>query len=349
VLIGVAMIAGVDGLDRKTWSRALPFLTVPIVVWLALFVTRDPQASSAAVAGAASAFLFAPAVARNVVSFFTHWTLVLPLALPWLLLHPRRVLFSPVPYLATALSWWYIRSTPEVGPQGASIAAGLGVAVFVDLFLDAWKRRDPVQGMLGAWLLTPLAVAPYLHLPAKYVIAAAPAGALAVARALEGKPKAKTVLGATVFAGALLGFAILRADASFANLGREVAANVVAPRVKEGKRVWFNGHWGFQWYAENAGARPLTTTPPHPQWGDLVVTSRHAEDDAMAKRLMDAMPRKRLVQTQELPSAGGRLMSRADGAGFFSNGWGYLPWAWGREPLDRYELWSIEQVGEVGP
>ena len=37
------------------------------------------------------------------------------------------------------------------------------------------------------------------------------------------------------------------------------------------------------------------------------------------------------------------LVHRAQGAGFFSNGWGYLPWAWGSDPVDRYELWVIER------
>jgi len=35
-------------------------------------------------------------------------------------------------------------------------------------------------------------------------------------------------------------------------------------------------------------------------------------------------------------------MSRSDGVGFYSNGFGYLPWAWGSEPVDRYELWELE-------
>ena len=32
----------------------------------------------------------------------------------------------------------------------------------------------------------------------------------------------------------------------------------------------------------------------------------------------------------------------SNGAGFYSNGWGYLPWAWGRGEIDRVELWEIE-------
>ena len=321
------------------WRRAIPLAAAPAVAWLVFFITRDPEATASAVAGAARMFLFAPAVARNVVSFFTHWALVLPLALPWLLAHPRRILTSPVIYVASALAFWYIRSTPEVGPIAAAPAAGLGAAVIWDLVRDAWSRRDGVQIVLGCWLFAPAVIVPYLHLPSKYLVAAAPAAAIAVARTLAPLPaaRARAVVAATLVPAVLLGVAILRADAVFAGLGRRAAAELVAPRIAEGGRVWFNGHWGFQWYAEKAGARPLTQTRPHPEWKDHVVSSAHAEGE-----LMGALPRRRLVATVDDVRPGGRIMTRALGAGFFSNGWGYLPWSWGNEPVDRYELWVLE-------
>jgi hypothetical protein len=34
-------------------------------------------------------------------------------------------------------------------------------------------------------------------------------------------------------------------------------------------------------------------------------------------------------------------MSFALGAGFYSNYFGLLPWAWGDDPSDRLELWEI--------
>jgi hypothetical protein len=35
-------------------------------------------------------------------------------------------------------------------------------------------------------------------------------------------------------------------------------------------------------------------------------------------------------------------MSFALGAGFYNNAWGYLPWAWGDDAIDRYALWRLE-------
>ncbi|HEX4824962.1 MAG TPA: hypothetical protein VFV19_11690 [Candidatus Polarisedimenticolaceae bacterium] len=334
-LAALAVVAWLLGPnDRRRWI-------VPVAALLAaaaaFTITRDPQshAGAGAVAGAAATFVFAPAVLRNVVSFPVHLALAFPFAIAWLLLCPIAIVRSPVLYVAGAGAWAYIRLHPEVGPQVAAIAAGLGAAALFDLAWQAFKRRDRIDGMLATWCLTPIAVVPYLHLPSKYLLAAAPAMAIAVARQKGRLPKLS--LAVPVVCGTLLGVLILRADARFAGTGRRAAETLVAPAVTSGKTVWFNGHWGFQWYAERAGARPLTQTPPHPHWGDLVIASGHAEGE-----LMGAMPNKRLVSSLDDTRPGGRIMSRACDAGFFSNGWGYLPWAWGSDSVDRYEVWSIE-------
>ena len=330
-LVVVAWLAGTRG--RR--SFIVPIAAV-LAAGLMFAVTRDPASHAGAVAVAAGTFVFAPAVLRNVVSFFVHWTLVFPLALPWLVMRAKAIVTNPVLYVATAGAWLSMRNNPEVGPQIAALPAGLGAAVAWDLAFEALRRRDRVDVMLAAWCLTPLVVVPYLHLPSKYLLAAAPAMAITVARRGERIPK--VALAVIVVAGTLLGILVLRADARFAGMGRRAAEVLVAPAVAGGKTVWFNGHWGFQWYAEKAGARPLTATPPHPHWGDLVIASRHAEGE-----LMSALPNRRLVQAMDDTRPGGRVMSRALHAGFFSNGWGYLPWAWGRDPVDRYEVWSIER------
>lgn len=351
-LVVLGVVAFAAGLSTVTpRGKVLVLALVPpvaasVVALVALIVTRDPAAPAGAVAGAARTFIFAPAFLRNLVSFFVHDVLVFPLAIPWLMLRTRAIVTRPVFYAATVAAWLYMRSTPEVGPLFAAPLAGLGFAALWDLLADAVARKDRVQGILGAWLLTPLVAVPYLHLPSKYLLAAAPAVGLAVARRLAALPRrrARIVLVSTVAYGAVLGLLIVRADARFAGLGRRAAAELVAPRVAAGKNVWFNGHWGFQWYAERAGARPLTQTPPHPRWGDVVIASLHAEDE-----LMGAMPNKRLVASLVDAHPGGRVMSRALGAGFFSNGWGYLPWWWGDGAVDRYDVWSIEPATQPGP
>jgi hypothetical protein len=176
-------------------------------------------------------------------------------------------------------------------------------------------------------------------MPSKYLVPSAPAAAIVVARrAMQTSPRlARALIGATVAAGLALGVLVIRADAAFADLGRRAAAELIVPSVAAGHNVWFAGHWGFQWYAEKAGARCLTETPPLPLSGDLAVSSRNTFGYAIG-----FFPQRKLLATLEDTTPGGRIMSKKLGCGFFSNTWGYLPWAWGDDVLDRFDLWQLE-------
>ena len=142
----------------------------------------------------------------------------------------------------------------------------------------------------------------------------------------------------TVVLGITLGIAILRADSAFSGFGRTAASTLIAPAVAAGHRVWYVGHWGFQWYAEKAGARYFTITPPYPAIGDLVVSSLNSEPSLEVEE-MDALTRLRRIEDRR---PGGRVMSREAGAGFYSNTWGYLPWAWGDDIIDAFDLWMVK-------
>jgi hypothetical protein len=206
------------------------------------------------------------------------------------------------------------------------------------VLVDAVRRRDGLQISLGLWLLMAVPTAVYVHLPAKYLLPSAPAAAILLARVMAELPRiGRPALAASLAAGVALGVGILRADAAFAGLGRQAAATLIAPAVTAGHRVWYAGHWGFQWYAERAGARFFPIRPPFPRIGDLVVSSWNSEPHIVPEE-MDALVRLHRIEDR---SPGGRVMDRAAGAGFFSNSWGYLPWAWGDGVIDAYTLWRI--------
>jgi hypothetical protein len=145
------------------------------------------------------------------------------------------------------------------------------------------------------------------------------------------------LLSGVVALGLGLGVAILRADAALAEVGRRATAELIEPRVAAGQRVWFVGHWGFQWYAENAGARPVTLTPPYPSRGDFLVVDLGG---GTSTPLLDMMANRfpRMVQVGHVldPEPGGRIMDGKLGVGFYSNAAGHLPWAWGTTPVDVF-------------
>jgi hypothetical protein len=141
-------------------------------------------------------------------------------------------------------------------------------------------------------------------------------------------------------ASCLLGVAVLSADAAFAGLGRDAARTLIAPEVARGRRVYFAGSWGFQWYAAEAGAVFFPLEPPFPRNGDLVVACRNCEPHILPDEMRALVPVRRVVHSEP----GGRVMDPGSGAGFFSNRWGYLPWSWGTGIHDAFDVYVVRHL-----
>jgi hypothetical protein len=315
LLAAVAALA----LPRRRW---LPLVLAPLVAFAAMRLFRDHDAT---LATTAARYSTGRSLDRNLVAFAVHWVLALPLAIPWTIRRwrsmPWKVALIAVPVAAGLL--WNAEHTRWLW---IAPIAGLGAVVLTDVVRTSDR-------MLAAWLFVALPAAIYVHLPSKYLLASAPAVALLVAPMLS-----RRLAAATCAVALLVGVLIVRADAVFAGLGRRAAAELVAPAVARGEHVWILGHWGFQWYAERAGAQAFGSPPPAPPAGDLVITAAQGLNDLW--RFLP--PRRRLVTTLADATPGGRVMSRPACAGFFSNAWGYLPWSFGTAEIDRFEVWRVE-------
>jgi hypothetical protein len=319
------------GAARRLWPLAVTVLVVMGVAWL----TRDPETQRASLVSVLLWTQWAH-TPKNLVAFFAHFVFALPLALAWFPVRGRRswvwLFAAGVPLAALGLwtwdhhRWWW-----------AAPMAVFGLAVVVDVWRWACASRDVVRIALALWLLAASPVCIYVHLAPKYMILSAPAVVMLVILATRNLTvrRRRWVLGAWVAGGLLLGTAILRADAQLGDLGRRAAAELIAPRVAAGQRVYYSGHWGFQWYAEAAGARSVISHHPRLRDGDVIVLS------SSRKSFLPPRQRRLVQRLRDESGAGGRVMQRDAGAGFFSNNWGYLPWSWGVEPIDAYEAWQI--------
>ena len=343
--VGTFLLVGdvfsVAGWRAGPWTRWLPVIGAPLVTAGVTFLTRDPAPGAGSIAGAAAGFSSMEKFVPNLLAFAVHWSLALPFAIPWAVLRWRTILARPFVIAgATAAAAVLLRiAHPDGTPWLLAPVIALSVAAIADALVDAARRRDGVQFTLGLWLLLALPASIYVHLPAKYLLASAPAAAILVARALAANPTlGRPVLVATTLASALLGVAILRADTAFAGLGREAARTLIAPEVARGRRVWYVGHWGFQWYAEEAGARFFPIDPPYPGQGDLVVSCLNCEPHIEPDQ-MEALVLVRRVRHAE---PGGRIADKSSNAGFFSNSWGYLPWAWGEGLLGGFDVYRVD-------
>ena len=347
LLIAVAAAALWAGrrahLPGRAWWRAWALLLLAIAVILAVNkLTADPALANGDLVTATLARIRIQRVAAKLAAFATHAVLVLPLALPWVIARWRQLALNPVIVAIVLLAAVFLRSAASPAmPLGMTLLALLGVAVIADVFLDAWRRGDREQVWLGGWLLLALATLAYVHLPAKYLVPSAPAAALLVARLLRrSEGRLRPAIGwAAVAAGAVLGVLIALADSEFTDVGRRAARDLIAPRVRAGERVWYSGSWGSQWYAMQAGAIMLADSAPYPASGDFIIASRHTFGAPLST--ISSFTKLDALGGLRVTSRFGRVMSPEDGAGFYSNWYGSLPWTWRNGEIEALTLWRV--------
>jgi len=273
-------------------------------------------------------------IVENGCAFLAHWLLVIPLTIPWIALRLRA---RPSKYLLAGL---LVASALSLRLGWVAFPAVASLLVLADILWDAIERRDRVQLALWVWLLLAVPVVFYVQLPSKYLLPSVPAAAILVVRLIPAASRAtvRWMFPALAAAEVILGLLILLGVRDLAQTQRQAVETLIRPHIAMGQRVWFAGHWGFQWYAEDAGAEPVTRRPPLPQPGDIIVVSEADyplfAQDWTARTVLDRVP--------YTSDSVGRIMDLAAGAGFFSNRFGYLPWAPGAGEANRFEVWRVE-------
>ncbi len=237
------------------------------------------------------------------------------------------------------------RAGLAVRPLDRTLGATLSTLAFYAVSLLLEPRRGAARGreLWTAWTLSALGFAAvYPIVAARFVLPVVPALVLGLASRWECRPAAADVrarpwLG--VASTLALSLALSAVDARYADAQRAFARGPVAAEIARGRKVWFTGHWGLQYYMEEAGAAALdagTGGWKAARPGDMVVVTRVNADRLLPSERMIARVR-RLDDAVPL-----RLMS--DGttqAGFYSNDWGFLPFAISRAPLDEFAWFEI--------
>jgi hypothetical protein len=319
--------------------HVLPLFFSALIIMIATTLTADPIRTGNNFMGAALSRFHPVNAASNMTAFFSHWVLVFPLALLWICLGIRwkRLWRNPALWIAgtIVLAISMLDQNDDKVPAYALGLAFIGALIMLDILVDTVRRRDGIQFFLWAWLLIALPAVAYVQLPCRYLIPSAPAVAILLASLIWRESPLPFFKWLAISAGLALAVLIVSADAEFGALGRRLAKDEIAPRVKSGAHVWINSEWGFEWYALKAGAVPVSKQRPRPLPGDLLVSS-----SAAPHLSLDLFPNRQLIDTIVETSHFGRVMSTP--AGFYSNGYGYCPWTRTNGELDRCTVWKIK-------
>jgi hypothetical protein len=212
------------------------------------------------------------------------------------------------------------------------------------------NRALPTQGVprrgsdggalpLVVWLGSGLVALPYVYMGAKYLLPGVPAAALVIvlhtARVRQRRYPLTVAL--VVALGWISGALIVVGDSTLASSQRAAVNQLIAPRIRRGLTVWAGGQWAFLGYAEDAGAKALGNTPPLPGPGDTIVVSR-----LDYYGMLDRLPiRRELLHTRTDERCGVFVLNRRLKAGFFSNRFGYLPFAIGCGEVNAYDVYRV--------
>lgn len=201
---------------------------------------------------------------------------------------------------------------------------------------DLFSRQDPFGWLLRLWLWGGIIFCFYFNwtVNARTVLLFAPPALILFARWTENNAALRRT---AIALGLAIGLLVSLADYEFAEFGRREAA-WVSNRYGDDERVRFVGHWGFQYYMEQAGYRHIDFGNPALESGDrAIIPMMHTASN----RPLRELPKRHRIEgvyyrSTWLPV---RVMNSHAGAGLHGSFLGLLPFAYSELPVDVVEIW----------
>jgi len=250
---------------------------------------------------------------------------------------------------AVSLDWLEIDGVPTAISQAYEqnilvihvlVMMAAAVSVLALVLTDAVQQRDRFSLLLGLWVLGTFLFAGFLNwtVNGRSMLPMVPAVAILAARAVErnsrltGRRRRIADYAPLAF-GLIVGLLGAWGNYALASASNEAANQVVARHPDAAGRLWFQGHWGFQYAMERLGAKPFDLDAIDVALGDVIVVPRY---NTNTRHFSPTVAR--LVEEIEIPNPAPVVTMRSQlHAGFYAAVVGRLPYViWGRIPPDRY-------------
>lgn len=213
--------------------------------------------------------------------------------------------------------------------------AGTGVLTLA--VQDFIKRRDALSLTLLLWIIGTFIFASVLNwsVNGRSILPMAPAVGILIMRRIEKRKNISWHVYIPLALAALASILIAAADYQLAGSARKAAVQIAESYGSEGRNIWFEGHWGFQYYMESAGGKAIAFKTFKPKSGDIVIIPSNNTNVLIEDPGVPPLE----VLTFESPL---KLtpMVKTVGAGFFSDTWGPLPFRIGAVPPEYYGVFE---------
>jgi hypothetical protein len=309
-----------DALLRRRWSKLVP-LALPVAVFVVYDLATHAITGAAQYANVSRTHAFAKTL---VMLSFTGGGMIA------LLFFAPLMKRAALPLLGAGVVA-VVLAIVNGEPVQFTIFVAAGIGVFVLAAWDIWTFRDGNAILIALWIAGTAVFSAYLNwtVNARSLLPLAPAVAILIARHVTASRNAVIAATAATAAVALLvGFA----DQSYANAQRDAAHQLMEHYAGDGHRMWFEGHWGFQYYMQQAGAVPFGFDQTlHGK--DLLVTP-----STNTLLLNDVQrPPHHVIETLTIPMrVPAATVSNPMQAAFYSDYMGPLPYVVGAPPPESY-------------
>jgi 4-amino-4-deoxy-L-arabinose transferase-like glycosyltransferase len=247
------------------------------------------------------------------------------------------VAFLPLFYFVFASAFSSHWSIVAVTIEGALFAT-IGIGILALAVADLVERKSADSVLLFFWVTGTFVFAALLNwsVTSRTLLPIAPAVAILLLRRLgisHSEQGGSVVPWWPLLPAALLSLFITDADYKLANTARSASRRFQDQFRGMPGTVWFQGHWGFQYYMERWKAQPVDVENIKLVPGDVLVVALNNTNLYQFKGLTFDRP-EHVNYVQPLLAT----MNEDAGAGFYSSVYGPLPWVFADVSRQRYDL-----------
>jgi 4-amino-4-deoxy-L-arabinose transferase-like glycosyltransferase len=272
------------------------------------------------------------------------------------LLWPRRVVFYVA--AATLLLIFLLSFAGQIGKVTVrasdtnnikwvflvqiGLMAAAGVNILALAGADLVKHKNASSALLALWVLGTFIFAAIVNwsVNARSILPMAPAVGILLMRRIE-QYKAKAGFAAIwlLLPAAVVSLLVCWADYSWANTARLAAKTIHKNFANPNRPLWFQGHWGFQYYMESLGDKAVDYK--HQELfakGDIIISPQNNTNlEQWSENAVSMAGVFKFNQCRYLAT-----MNELLGAGFYSDAWGPLPFAAGTVGPEPYYVFIIK-------
>ena len=224
-----------------------------------------------------------------------------------------------------------------------------GLYVFLLAGMDVWERRTAVSVLLLLWLSGMFVFTVVLNwtIDGRSLLPAVPAIGILVARRLERRNVGSAAGGLgrllwPAFSTAIISLFLVKADYNLANVQRKAAKMLSARYQGLGHELWFQAHWGFQYYAEQLGAEAMDVRSPQVKPGDILIRPFDGIGNQENHIDLGSYRRVPLIEVKKyVANSFCATLSPCAGAGFYAANLGPLPFAIGDIKPEYFDVYRV--------